>query len=128
MHLYYNMASFLLKGVSLELTMGTQAFAGLLAFTLLASQMLMMLAAWILLEGFDKPSAMNACTVGFSGVLFALKYVLSRRSPEVTTVSGGDKSASDSTGVRRFAPGRFLKGGESSNVGEDRTENTFVDL
>ncbi|CAM9282021.1 unnamed protein product [Scytosiphon promiscuus] len=88
MHLYYNMASFLLKGVSLELTMGTQAFAGLLAFTLLASQTLMMLAAWVLLEGFGKPSAMNACTVGFSGVLFALKYVLSRRSPGATTVMG----------------------------------------
>ncbi|CAM9230190.1 unnamed protein product [Hapterophycus canaliculatus] len=88
MHLYYNMASFLLKGVSLELTMGTQAFAGLLAFTLLASQTLMMLAAWVLLEGFDTPSAMNTCTVGFSGVLFALKYALSRRSPGVTMVMG----------------------------------------
>ncbi|CAN0261855.1 unnamed protein product [Ectocarpus fasciculatus] len=31
---------------------------------------------------------MHACTVGFSGVLFALKYVLSRRSPGVTTVMG----------------------------------------
>lgn len=90
MHLYYNMASFLLKGVSLELTMGTQAFAGLLVFTLLASQTLMMLAAWVLQEGFDDTSAMNACTVGFSGVLFALKYVLSRRSPGVTTVSKRD--------------------------------------
>lgn len=88
MHLYYNMASFLLKGVSLELTMGTQAFAGLLSFSLLASQTLMMLSAWVLLVVFDVPSPMHACTVGFSGVLFALKYVLSRRSPGVTSVSG----------------------------------------
>ncbi|CAB1104864.1 unnamed protein product [Ectocarpus sp. CCAP 1310/34] len=88
MHLYYNMASFLLKGVSLELTMGTQAFAGLLSFSLLASQTLMMLSAWVLLVVFDVPSPMHACTVGFSGVLFALKYVLSRRSPGVTTVMG----------------------------------------
>lgn len=89
MHLYYNMASFLLKGVSLELTMGTKDFAGLLSFSLLASQMLMMLSAWVLLVVFDVASPMHSCTVGFSGVLFALKYVLSRRSPGVTTVSGG---------------------------------------
>ncbi|CAN0522665.1 unnamed protein product, partial [Ectocarpus sp. 8 AP-2014] len=81
LHLYYNMASFLLKGVSLELTMGTQAFAGLLSFSLLASQTLMMFSAWVLLVVFDVPSPMHACAVGFSGVLFALKYVLSRRSP-----------------------------------------------
>lgn len=86
-HLFSNMGSFLLKGVALELTMGTQAFAGLLAFTLLASQLLMVLAAWALLVVFEVPSPMQACTVGFSGVLFALTYVLSRRSPGVTAVS-----------------------------------------
>ncbi|CAM9458905.1 unnamed protein product, partial [Sphacelaria rigidula] len=36
--------------------------------------------------GADGP--MNACTVGFSGVLFALKYVAARRSPGVTEVYG----------------------------------------
>lgn len=87
MHLYYNMASFLLKGVSLELTMGSQAYAGLLAFSLLVSQALMLLFSWALLVTFDMPGPMHACTVGFSGVLFALKYVLSRRSPGTTTVS-----------------------------------------
>lgn len=34
---------------------------------------------------------MQACTVGFSGVLFALKYVLARRSPGVTNVRGAKK-------------------------------------
>lgn len=81
MHLYYNMASLLLKGVKLELTMGTHAFAGLLVYSFLASQLMMVLAAWILLVVFDAPSPMQTCTVGFSGVLFALKYVLSRRFP-----------------------------------------------
>lgn len=86
-HLFSNMGSFLLKGVALELTMGTPAFAGLLAFTLLASQLLMIISAWVLLVVFEVPSPMQACTVGFSGVLFALTYVLARRSPGVTTVS-----------------------------------------
>lgn len=87
MHLYYNMASFLLKGVALELTMGTQTYAGLLAFTLLASQLMMVAAAWVLLMAFDATLPMNTCTVGFSGVLFALTYVVSRRSPGVSRVS-----------------------------------------
>lgn len=87
MHLIFNMGSFLLKGVALELTMGTQAFARLLIFALLASQLLMVLSAWALLVVFEVPAPMQACTVGFSGVLFALTYVLSRRFPGVTTVS-----------------------------------------
>ncbi|CAM9243087.1 unnamed protein product [Pylaiella littoralis] len=87
-HLYYNMASFLLKGVTLELTMGTHAFAGLLAYSLLASQLMMVLAAWVLLVVFDVSSPMHTCTVGFSGVLFALNYVLSRRFPGTQTVLG----------------------------------------
>ena len=87
MHLYYNMASFLVKGVSLELTMGSQAFAVLLAFCTVASQALMLLSSWLLLTVFDVSGPMQTCTVGFSGVIFALKYVLSRRSPEAVSVS-----------------------------------------
>lgn len=87
MHLYYNMASFLLKGVSLELTMGSQAYGGLLVFSLVVSQTLLLLCSWLLMTVFDAPEAMYACTVGFSGVLFALKYVLNRRSPGSSTVS-----------------------------------------
>lgn len=92
MHLFSNMGSFLLKGVALELTMGTQAFAGLLAFALLASQVLLVLSSWILLVVFEEPASMQACTVGFSGVLFALTYVLSRRSPGVTMVRVCERS------------------------------------
>ncbi|CAM9984875.1 unnamed protein product, partial [Laminaria digitata] len=87
MHLYYNMASFLLKGVSLEPMMGSQDFAVLLAFSLVTSQVLMLLSSWLLLTVFGMPGPMQTCTVGFSGVLFALKYVVSRRSPGVVSVS-----------------------------------------
>eukprot|EP00903_Cladosiphon_okamuranus_P006869 g6690.t1 len=86
-HLMVNMGSLLVKGVALELTMGTQAFGGLLAFTFLASQLLMVVSAGVLLVVFEMPSPMQACTVGFSGVLFALTYVLSQRSG-VTTIWG----------------------------------------
>lgn len=85
LHLYYNMASFLLKGYSLEFDLGSQAYATLLAFSLVTSQTLLFLSSWALMVlGYD--GAMNTCTVGFSGVIFALKYVLARRSPGVTEV------------------------------------------
>lgn len=87
MHLYYNMASFLLKGVSLELSMGSQAYGLLLVYSLVVSQILLLFGSWLLMTAFDAPEAMYACTVGFSGVLFALKYVLNRRSPGSTAVS-----------------------------------------
>lgn len=86
MHLYYNMASFLIKGVSLELKIGWQAFGRLLAFSVVASQSLVFLLSWLLMKVFDVAGPMNTCTIGFSGVLFALKYVLARRSPRVTEV------------------------------------------
>ena len=66
--------------------MGSQAFAVLLAFSLVTSQVLMLLSSWLLLTVFDMPGPMQTCTVGFSGVLFALKYVLSRQSPGVVSV------------------------------------------
>lgn len=87
MHLYYNMSSFLLKGVSLELTMGSQAYGLLLVYSLVVSQVLLLLCSWLLMTAFDAPDAMHACTVGFSGVLFALKYVVNRTSPGATAVS-----------------------------------------
>lgn len=67
--------------------MGTHAFAVLLLYSLWASQVMMVVAAWVLQVVFNVPSPMHTCTVGFGGVMFALKYVLSRRSPGTQTVS-----------------------------------------
>lgn len=67
--------------------MGSQEFMALVGFSLIASQVFFLLSSWMLLHLFNAVETMNACTVGFSGVLFALKYVLSRRSPGVTSVS-----------------------------------------
>lgn len=95
MHLYYNMASFLWKGVSLEFLMGSQSYGVLLLFSLVTSQTLLLLMSWVLAEAVHIGGPMRACTVGFSGVLFALKYVLSRRSPGTTKVRGSTVGCCD---------------------------------
>lgn len=86
LHLVYNMISFLWKGVTLELTMNLHDYVGLLAYCTVASQTLLLLSSYALVIMFGADGPMNACTVGFSGVLFALKYVAARRSPGVTEV------------------------------------------
>ncbi|CAN0103576.1 unnamed protein product, partial [Discosporangium mesarthrocarpum] len=82
MHLYYNMASLLLKGVSLELSVGPMSFAGTVLFTLVVSHGLVVAVSWALLTFLSVSEPYYSCAVGFSAVLFGLKYILSRRSPE----------------------------------------------
>jgi rhomboid domain-containing protein 1 len=74
-HLYYNMASFLWKGLSLERRMGSPKFLYVIAvFAVLINSLLVglnMLAVEVLEDGHYYTS----CAVGFSGVLFALKVL-----------------------------------------------------
>ncbi|XP_064639136.1 rhomboid-related protein 4-like [Lineus longissimus] len=75
-HLYYNMSSFLWKGINLERKLGSGYFAFLLAvFTVLQSTILvavnMLLGNYIM----NDASYLSQCAVGFSGVLFALKVL-----------------------------------------------------
>ena len=63
-HLYYNMASLLMKGVALELRRGSESFAVLVASFVVANAF-----AFVALSYFTGWS-FHACTVGFSGVLF----------------------------------------------------------
>jgi rhomboid domain-containing protein 1 len=74
-HLGYNMLSLLWKGTQLEGRMGSGAFLGLIAVLLPLTQVLMALAA-PLLDGAFGLSLSHICVAGFSGVLFALKYIL----------------------------------------------------
>lgn len=69
-HLYYNMLSLLWKGANLETNMGSIGFSKLVFFSVLFSQAIFLLLSWT--TGWSY----NICTVGFSGVLFSLKYVL----------------------------------------------------
>lgn len=66
-HLYFNMASFLWKGVNLERRLGTAWFAYLLSvFSLLTGLVYLLLEAG-LTELTDDSSFSMQCAVGFSG-------------------------------------------------------------
>lgn len=84
-HLLYNMLSFVHKGVTLETQMGSHAFAGLVLFLALASNLLYCAVAVLLKEAGVNARLVGSCAAGFSGVLFGLGAVL--------TTSGSYRSA-----------------------------------
>ncbi|KAM8853640.1 rhomboid-related protein 4 isoform 1-T2 [Synchiropus picturatus] len=81
LHLYFNMASFIVKGFALERRLGGPWFLYLLAvFSLLTGCVYLLLEA-VLTELTDDPTYSLQCAVGFSGVLFALKVVNNHYHP-----------------------------------------------
>eukprot|EP00953_Heterococcus_sp_UTEX-ZZ885_P014557 8235-Heterococcus_DN1.PRE.4 len=86
MHLWYNMLSLLNKGVTLETATGSGHFLLLVLGLWALSQLLVVVLSYVLLlVGYTDPFYM--CSVGFSGVIFALKYILGHRSvPSLTQV------------------------------------------
>lgn len=85
LHLYYNTASLLVKGLTLEPALGPARFAALVAELAASSQALYLAAAWALAGG-RAPLGLGAglwgsCAVGFSGVLFGLKAVINHDAP-----------------------------------------------
>jgi rhomboid domain-containing protein 1 len=81
MHLYYNMVSFLWKGMSLEPSLGTSGMLGLLSvFSVLTSVTLLILDLCLSLL-LNDPSYLHTCAAGFSGVIFALKVVTTYNLP-----------------------------------------------
>lgn len=90
-HLYYNMLSLCWKGINLEQALGSRQFFYLVVFSLVASHTIMVLLAYALYEfvGLDGyGSGYMTCAVGFSAVLFSLKYVWNARSPHLSPVMG----------------------------------------
>lgn len=90
-HLYYNMLSLCWKGINLEQALGSSQFLFLILFGLVASHTIMVLIAYVLYEyiGMDGySSGFTTCAVGFSAVLFCLKYVWNARSPHLEPVMG----------------------------------------
>jgi len=73
-HLYYNIVSFLLKGVNIEKKLKSYHFAYLLAvFAVLTSSVTLALDAFLFkLFGFNYN---QQCAIGFSGIIFALKVL-----------------------------------------------------
>ncbi|XP_038549061.1 rhomboid-related protein 4-like isoform X1 [Micropterus salmoides] len=90
-HLYFNMVSFLWKGIRLERRLGGGWFLYLLSvFSLLTGLVYLLLQAALttlmkdsdlLAEFIDVSSHSRECAVGFSGVLFALKVVTNHYNP-----------------------------------------------
>ncbi|KAM3874777.1 rhomboid-related protein 4 [Diretmus argenteus] len=88
-HLYFNMASFLWKGIRLERRLGGGWFLYVLSvFSLLTGLVYLALEAGLTEVTQDSSYSMQ-CAVGFSGVLFALKVLSNHYHPGgVTYVMG----------------------------------------
>ncbi|XP_065191084.1 rhomboid-related protein 4-like [Sycon ciliatum] len=88
-HLYYNMASFLWKGKTLEPALGTPAFLLLNAvFVGLTSSVYVALKyAWSLMQPHQAFQILHQGAVGYSGVIFALKVLTTRRMPSTSRIA-----------------------------------------
>ncbi|XP_056099300.1 rhomboid-related protein 4 [Rhinichthys klamathensis goyatoka] len=81
MHLYFNMASLLWKGIKLERKLGGAWFAYLLSvFSLLTGLVYLLLETGLTRMTEDSSYSLQ-CAVGFSGVLFGLKVVNNHYHP-----------------------------------------------
>jgi membrane associated rhomboid family serine protease len=87
MHLYYNMSSFLWKGVQIELAAGSKIFAAMVTILLLMSHTLFVIIGNIAGDALPFGGAAG-CAVGFSAVLFALKVVLNDGSETHSSIFG----------------------------------------
>ncbi|XP_053363653.1 rhomboid-related protein 4 isoform X3 [Clarias gariepinus] len=81
LHLYFNMASLIWKGINLERRLGTAWFAYVLSvFSLLTGLVYLLLEAGLTEITGDYSFSMQ-CAVGFSGVLFGLKVLNNYYNP-----------------------------------------------
>ncbi|XP_029026938.1 rhomboid-related protein 4 [Betta splendens] len=88
-HLYFNMVSFVWKGIRLERRLGGPWFLYLLSvFSLLTGLVYLVLEAFLTELTQDQSHSMS-CAVGFSGVLFALKVLSNHYHPGGVTYMMG---------------------------------------
>lgn len=80
-HIYYNMASFVWKGLSLEKDMGSGYFCSLLAVFVLLTNLVYCGLQYAATLVFHDYSHLYQCAAGFSGVIFAVKVVTTYRLP-----------------------------------------------
>jgi rhomboid domain-containing protein 1 len=83
-HLYYNMASFGVKGRSLERRLGSAHFACLLAVFTVSCGLAYVLIEYAAALLFQDHHMLSSCAVGFSGVIFALKVLTTHYLPSGT--------------------------------------------
>jgi len=98
-HLYYNMASLVWKGVNLENAMGAEPFLTMFVTLLVASKVLFVAVSYLAME-VGISDELFSCSVGISGVLFALKVIMTHND------------AGDSTLFFFPIPTRYLAWGE----------------
>ena len=88
MHLYFNMTSFIYKGILLEKRYGTAYFAAMVAYLTVATHTIYVAAAYLFSDIPLFAGSMTTCAVGFSGVIFGLKTILNVRSPTMSSIYG----------------------------------------
>lgn len=88
-HLYYNMASFLWKGRQLERRFGSVYFGFLLVIFTVLTSLVYVAISIVLSEVMDDRSYRMTCAVGFSGVIFALKVLVTHYNPMGTQYAMG---------------------------------------
>lgn len=88
MHLYYNMASFIWKGMKLENKMGSKKFAIVIALFSVLTQIVMLAVNKVFAEIFANEQYLYTCAAGFSAVLFSLKVLTTHNSDDNVSVMG----------------------------------------
>lgn len=78
MHLYFNMASFLWKGRTLEQKYGSRKFFIIIMVFAVSSQILLIMLNRLFATLFWDSSYLTTCAAGFSAVIFALKVLTTR--------------------------------------------------
>lgn len=80
-HLYYNMASFMWKALTLERHFGSGYLFYMIAVFSVVTNVVYVAISFFMAKLTEDPSYMSTCAVGFSGVLFALKVVTTHIQP-----------------------------------------------
>ncbi|KAL5005392.1 hypothetical protein ScPMuIL_018848 [Solemya velum] len=84
LHLYYNMISFMWKGIMLEKKFKSIYFGYLLAVFCAMTSLMYIGVNMVLSLILDDPSYETSCAVGFSAVIFALKVLTTHYTPPGT--------------------------------------------
>ena len=80
-HLYYNMASFMWKALTLERHFGSGYLIYMIAVFSVASNAVYVAVSVVMARLTEDHSYISTCAVGFSGVIFALKVVTTHIQP-----------------------------------------------
>ncbi|XP_044526730.1 rhomboid-related protein 4 isoform X2 [Gracilinanus agilis] len=81
LHLYFNMASLIWKGLTLERRLGSVWFACVVSVFSILSGVVYLALEYCIAELLDQPEHKMYCVIGFSGVLFALKVLNNNYNP-----------------------------------------------